>query len=169
MIYAGIGSREAPSTVLDRAFIIGQHMARHGHLLRSGKANGCDTAFESGCDSVRGNKQIFIPWDRFNRARISQGYIEVNKNLWRDLTQLVKAHHPNYRNLTTHARLLMMRNCHQILGYDLQSPSDLVLFYAPRMSRVNNVVIDCTGGTGFAVRLAYKFNIPCLPLEEYVI
>ena len=48
------------------------------------------------------------------------------------------------------------RNCHQILGYDLQSPVDAVVCWTPD----GNVV----GGTATAIRIALKYNIPVFNL-----
>ena len=48
------------------------------------------------------------------------------------------------------------RNCHQILGYDLQSPVDAVICWTPN----GNVV----GGTSTALKLAMRAGIPIFNL-----
>lgn len=60
MIYCGIGSRKAPKHVLDLMTKIGESFAKKGLLLRSGGAIGADTAFERGCDAVKGKKRYII-------------------------------------------------------------------------------------------------------------
>ena len=56
--YAGVGSRETPLDVLKTMWKIGNYLATKGYTLRSGGAKGADTAFENGCDSVIGSKEI---------------------------------------------------------------------------------------------------------------
>ena len=46
--YAGIGSRQTPAPVLEQMRSIGAAMAEAGWLLRSGAAQGADSAFEAG-------------------------------------------------------------------------------------------------------------------------
>ena len=50
MYYAGIGSRETPGLMLGAFARIGEFLAKKGYTLRSGGADGADTAFEVGCD-----------------------------------------------------------------------------------------------------------------------
>lgn len=64
--YTGIGSRETPQEVLETIQDVARHFAIKGWMLRSGGAKGADSAFESGCNSVGGSKQIFLPYKRFN-------------------------------------------------------------------------------------------------------
>ena len=61
-IYSGIGSREIPYDVEELMVMIGKFLALKGFTLRSGGADGSDISFETGCDLVNGNKEIYIPW-----------------------------------------------------------------------------------------------------------
>ena len=56
--YAGVGSRSTPAKVLQWMEWIGRGMAEAGMVLRSGAADGADSAFERGCDSVGGDKRM---------------------------------------------------------------------------------------------------------------
>ena len=56
--YSGIGSRTAPKDVLVMMEKIGRILAQKGFILRSGAAEGCDTAIEKGCDSVNGKNGV---------------------------------------------------------------------------------------------------------------
>jgi predicted Rossmann fold nucleotide-binding protein DprA/Smf involved in DNA uptake len=49
-IYCGIGSRQTPSMVLAKMIGIAQELAAKNWILRSGRAEGADKAFEHGCD-----------------------------------------------------------------------------------------------------------------------
>lgn len=66
MFYTGVGSRETPRDVQAVMYKFAQKMALHGAVLRSGGADGADTAFELGCDKQQGKKEIYLPWQGFN-------------------------------------------------------------------------------------------------------
>jgi predicted Rossmann fold nucleotide-binding protein DprA/Smf involved in DNA uptake len=61
MIYAGIGSRRTPVTILKQFTKLGMLLGKAGYTLRSGHAPGADISFENGCDQVKGKKEIYIP------------------------------------------------------------------------------------------------------------
>lgn len=56
-IYAGIGSRKTPKKILEQMRNISSFLAKEGYTLRSGGADGADSAFEDGCDLVLGEKK----------------------------------------------------------------------------------------------------------------
>jgi hypothetical protein len=113
--------------------------------LRSGGAIGADMAFELSCVT----KEIFLPWKGYNDNKSMlfppdpQAY-EISKNF-----------HPNWNKLSDGAKKLMARNAHIILGLDLVSPVDFVVYCAP-LDDVGNV----KGGTGQGIRIANHYNIP---------
>jgi predicted Rossmann fold nucleotide-binding protein DprA/Smf involved in DNA uptake len=54
--YAGIGSRSTPPETLPLIESIAARLAEKGWVLRSGGADGADSAFEKGCDQKQGTK-----------------------------------------------------------------------------------------------------------------
>lgn len=75
MYYAGVGSRETPQDVLKIMWKIGRYLALNGYTLRSGGgAKGADTAFENGCDSVRGSKEIFYANNNKGTLMLAEAY-----------------------------------------------------------------------------------------------
>jgi len=150
MTYAGIGSRETPPEIIVTMLNIGKYLAKEKWILRSGGADGADTAFETGCDSEQGQKEIFLPWKNFNKNdsslfEISGGAIE-----------LAQKYHPAWGRLKQGAQKLMARNVYQVLGYDLKSPSDCIVCWTSDG--------EPSGGTGQAIRIATDFNIPVFNL-----
>lgn len=150
MFYAGIGSRETPKHILDDMASIAAFCACKNYTLRSGGAGGADIAFEDGCDSVSGNKQIFLPWRGF------QG--RTDSYAWPSDAALAMAaqFHPNWSACSRGARALHARNCFQILGADLDSPVSYVVCWTPGASG--------SGGTGQAIRIAKHNSIPVFDL-----
>ena len=150
MHYAGIGSRETPQDVLSLMQKIGRALALKEYTLRSGGANGADTAFEQGCDMVEGKKEIFLPWRNFNNHNselfnVSNEALNMASNL-----------HPAWDKCSQGAQRLHARNCYQILGENLDTPVEFVVCWTkyPKAS----------GGTALGVRLAEENNIPVFNL-----
>jgi len=142
MIYAGIGSRRTPADVLSVMESIGEQLARAGWTLRSGAADGADSAFERGCDRANGKKEIFLPWPGFNGSTSP-----LNRPSQAALA-LAADHHPAWHMCSRAATLLHARNMHQILGIDLKTPVDMVICWSPGH-----------GGTEQALRLARAYGI----------
>ena len=79
-----------------------------------------------------------------------------NKDLISETERIASEVHPAWDRCNEWARGMHSRNCHQILGYDLQSPVDAVVCWTPN----GNVV----GGTRTALMIAMKYNIPVFNL-----
>ena len=88
-----------------------------------------------------------------------------NKDLISETERIASEVHPAWDRCNEWARGMHSRNCHQILGYDLQSPVDAVICWTP-----DGAVV---GGTATAIRIAMKYDIPVfnlgVPDKEYVL
>lgn len=152
MIITGIGSRETPWQACQELKAIGIWVQKNGYLGRSGHAEGADWAFEQGalrrCD-------VFLPWPGFNE-KLQMGGNPIVVEETEALNELVRKYHPAPQHLKRGGWALMRRNCCQVLGKNLDSKSDAVVYYAP----------GDKGGTGQAVRMAKDLGIPCFNLAE---
>jgi hypothetical protein len=148
--YAGIGSRKTPPDILEIMNKVAFKLGQNSFTLRSGGADGADTAFEDG--AIRGSypMQIFIPWKYFNQ-RTGPVYPLPDGAM-----DLVKQIHPAFDRLSDAAKILHARNCQQILGPNLDSPSSFVICWTPNGEAV--------GGTATAIKLAQLNNIPVFNL-----
>lgn len=151
--YAGIGSRETPEYVLEYFYRIAMFFATKGFTLRSGGAQGADKAFEMGCDKSSGLKEIFLPWGNFEGSKSS--LIVSNTKAY----DIAKSFHPYWDNLSVGARKLQSRNSHQILGWDLKTPSQFVICWTEGGKG--------SGGTGQAIRIAKHYGIPVFDAGAY--
>ena len=79
-----------------------------------------------------------------------------NKDLISETERIASEVHPAWDRCNEWARGMHSRNCHQILGYDLQSPVDAVICWTPDGALV--------GGTATALKLSMKYNIPVFNL-----
>lgn len=58
----------------------------------------------------------------------------------------------------------MNRNVYQVLGYTLDIPSEFVICYTPDGCKHHKDRTNKTGGTGLAISVASKNNIPIINL-----
>lgn len=144
-IYTGIGSRETPENVLQDIFRLAAILAKHNFILRSGGAPGADSAFENGCDSVKGKKEIYLPWKGFNDNK--SPLYEVSD----DALSLAEKFHPRWSACSYGAKKLHARNCYQVLGEDLKTPTSFIICWSKG-----------TGGTEQALRIAKEYKIPII-------
>lgn len=150
--YAGIGSRKCKSNVilLDKFTQVASILAKLDFILRSGHADGSDIAFEKGCIAVGGHSEIYLPWRGFND---SGSYLfKINEKAYVLAKQVV----PHWSNLSGSHKHLHARNAHQVLGYDLETPSKFVICWTPG-GRIE-------GGTATAIRIAGLYGIPVFNL-----
>ena len=149
MIYTGIGARKTPGAILHAMVQVGKYMAKTGHTLRSGGAEGADKAFQFGCDFKSiGKKQVFLPWPGYNHQDSEYNYV------CQEAMVIASQFHPAWGNLSPAVKKLMGRNCYQILGPNLDNPSDFVICWTPKGAVI--------GGTGQALRMAIHYEIPII-------
>ena len=98
--------------------------------------------------------------DQYNirRSTLPRKHLAIvrNKDLISETERIASEVHPAWDRCNEWARGMHSRNCHQILGYDLQSPVDAVVCWTPDGK--------IQGGTATAIRIAMKYNIPVFNL-----
>jgi nucleoside-triphosphatase THEP1 len=164
----GVGSRKTPKEVLDIIHNIPSLHTDKNCVLRSGRADGADAAFEYGALVHDVTTVSYLPHDGFNGHRqgdINEGAAHHQVNI--DATQL-----PNYNQakeilksildsnhfsrLNDFALKAHIRNVYQVLGDDLNTPSEVLYCWTPNGAEV--------GGTATAIKLAKRYNVPVLNL-----
>jgi hypothetical protein len=151
--YSGVGSRETPPLILLLMKRIAEYHYRKMITLRSGHAPGADRAFEHGAHE---NCQIFLPWSSF------EAHLEIEGISFDEPTEaamlMAAKFHPVWNKLAPGAKKLHARNCHQVLGPYLDSPSKYVICWTP-----GGVV---KGGTATAIKIAEHYHIPVFNLAN---
>jgi hypothetical protein len=135
--YAGIGSRETPTSILHLMQSISICMSNDGFTLRSGGAEGADSAFELGTS----NKEIFLASDATGEAM-----------------EIAKQFHPAWNKLSYYVKKLMARNVMILLGSDLKTPVKCVICWTKDAK--------ITGGTGHALKVASHYGIEAYNLAD---
>lgn len=151
-IYTGVGSRDIPKQAYDILASVAAKLDTQGWTLRSGGAEGADTAFEEA--STR--KEIYIPWDGYNdRETDLRTVFRLSDGDYEGARQIASTIHPNWNRLSNGVKCLHARNVYQVLGLTLDMPSKFLVCYAP--TGWDHEVI---GGTRTAVVLAQEWGIP---------
>jgi len=158
--YAGIGARQLPADAYDAIRILGKTLAMDGWTLRSGAADGADSAFEDGCDSVNGKKEIYLPWEGFN------GHSSTLFDIPPRAVELAKQYHPAWNRLTKPQKNFMARNTQQVLGELVFEPCDLIICWTHDGVEDGTQTTKNTGGTGQALRVSSGYVIPIFNLKN---
>lgn len=156
--YAGIGSRDTPDNILDMMEVLAKYLGFLAYTLRSGGAEGADTAFELGvCD--HNQKEIYLPWKNFNHDDPKRKTLEISplfldalpKEIQWKGAEIAEHYHPRWRALSYGAKKLHTRNVFQIMGKDLNTPVEFVVCWTSDGK--------ASGGTGQALRIAQDKGI----------
>lgn len=178
-IYAGIGSRSTPQSVLETFRQIASTLAQEGWALSTGGCRGADQVFVDGVLQGGGKARVFLPWESYERDWRSKllkscfmvpnlgkhrGQIEIvnaaNTSTLLPLRRLktaqesVERFHPWPTCLSQAARSLQARNWH--ICFPREEPFDtepvsFIICWTPKG--------EFCGGTGQALRIAKEYGI----------
>lgn len=129
-------------------------LSRKNFILRSGHADGADSAFERGSIKAGGEVEIYVPWAGFNGSH-STYILKEDDGAY----EIAEKFHPYYSKLSQGAKKLQARNSYQVLGHDLNTPSAFVLCWTKDGKG--------GGGTGQAIRVAQHYSIPVLDFGKF--
>lgn len=167
-----VGSRSADTAAILEATKLCTQLLEEGYLLRSGGAKGMDRAvtdaylFHVGMDNMDCIKdpEIYIPWKNFNGGSLIPE-LEFNLGIVcgtdPDARLMASRSHPAWGNCSEGVRKLHTRNVHQLLGLNLDKPSDVLLYWAE--TDYNG---KPKGGTAMAVALADLNQIPTINMAH---
>ena len=153
LIYAGIGSRATPESILADMTKMATWLARTGWHLASGGAHGADTAFAGGAPA--GQRTLYLPWPGYN-GHAGPDCRTLSRSALSDCMEIAARLHPAWHRCSPAARKLHARNVSILLGSGLDRPVDAVMAWT-RDSAV-------TGGTGMGLRIAAEHGIPVMNL-----
>ena len=171
-IYTGIGSRDTPEGILTLMRETASKLSTLGFTLRSGGASGGDSAFREGFEDafmescMDGEEdslfscETYLPCAGFNSGipHFDVFDIILSPPEMRAAQLLASKHHPRWRVCNDSTRRLHGRNSCQVLGINLDIPTDFVLYYAP----VDLFTGEVKGGTATAVNIAKYLGIPTI-------
>lgn len=168
LYYTGVGSRKTPKTQCEVLKALAYRLARNSYTLRSGGAEGADTAFEDGAKQhlIRSPKQfydIYLPWDGFEGRRKGFNHHapeDCSPQLWKEAASIAKEVHPRWDACSKGDKTLHTRNVFQVLGHALDDQSKFLVCWA----EVDRKGIP-KGGTSTAWRIAKEHGVPCFNIN----
>lgn len=169
--YAGIGSRFTPEDIMIKMSLIASILEKMQFILRSGGANGADSAFENGITDKYSSMNIYLPDLKFNgRTHDNKSYIYIESDESCEDYLRAKAsliYHPSKFNLKPAARKMMIRNYFQVHGRSTEEKSSFIICWTPNGANGKSIKTNWDdGGTGQAIRLASEENIPVYNLKD---
>lgn len=147
--YTGIGSIFTPCDIQDVVFKLAKKLAKQGVILRTGGGAGADWAFTKGCNSAKGTKEIYWPYQASQEA-------------------LSLALRFNSEDMSTQVYLaseLAVRGLY-IAGKELNQPSTCLICWTPDGCTSHFTRSSETGRTGTAISIACYFKIPVYNLQQ---
>lgn len=148
--YAGVGSRDCPTDILDIMRRIAAALARLGWAMRSGGAPGADSAFEAGAREAGGRIGLYLPWRGFEGRTRDVVLHEATARAW----EMAPRFHPGWDRLGRGARALYARNVHQVLGATCDNPVSFVVCWTREGAATAAETVGHRGGTLTAIRVA---------------
>jgi hypothetical protein len=147
--YTGVGSRSTPPAAQQLLKEIASTLESLGYILRSGASDGADAAFETGVNA-EAHKEIYLPWQRYNNSS-SNIYTITQEAL-----KLASGLCSYWENVSPAGKLFHARNCYQVLGHNLDTPSLFLICWTPEGTTI--------GGTATSIKLATRHQIPVFNL-----
>ena len=143
--YTGCGSRQTPKKILDIMTRIAQKMSKTGLILRSGAAEGADTAFRKGAEF----EEIYYPSDCTEES-----------------IALARKYHGSWDSVGMFGKRLHGRNPFQVLGRNLNHLSEVLICWTPDGIIKHSERSIKTGGTGTAISIADVYGVPIFNLKR---
>jgi len=155
-----VGSRKAPKHMLDLAYQIGYQLALSGEAMYSGGALGMDETWELGYHKAGRTDliNVILPTTNFNKRKPNDSFYtfigDYDIKLLEKADKLIQQVHDHYDKLNGFSYFAHIRNCFQVLGHDLESPSTETFLYAPISGS------KVLGGTSTAYEISKLHGIP---------
>ena len=143
--YTGVGARATPRHVLQLMIQIAHKLATMGYTLRSGAAKGADTAFERGATL----KEIYL-----------------KEHATPEAMAIAKRYHDGWHHMQDWGHRLHGRNSFQVLGPELNDPSDFLVCWTPDGCLHHHNRSRQTGGTGTAISIASMYHVKVFNLNN---
>lgn len=155
--YTGVGSRDISSEEYSLIVKIAERMSDLGYVLRTGGAQGSDSAFMEGCRNINPNMmEVWSPWVGFCKGETDTLTLD-EKGLARQFF-IKKGIIPWFDDMKQGAKRLHERNYFQVVG---RLPLSKVCIFCSDEEKGEPV-----GGTRSAVLTARNFGVPTYNLRN---
>lgn len=124
-VYAGIGPRKTPADIFNVMVELARLLCARGWTLRTGGADGADTAFLNGCLLWEPRCELYLPEPGHNGHQVGTAFLE--RPMPSAYAIAAKYNQPWWDRHTEPVKALHARNAHVILGKHLIDPVRMVV------------------------------------------
>lgn len=165
-VFTGVGSRKLDEKGEELIRACSRTILNQGYILSTGDASdGCDAVFWS-C-FPRKRRFRFGPYSPVKKPKKPETIvISDDTEQYRKANHFASLLHPAYRFLPQWMKELHLRNVFQVLGSNLDHPTEFLLCWTPDGAENAKATSKKTGGTGTAIRCADKFGVPVFNLQR---
>lgn len=159
-IFTGIGASDTPASACAWLQDLSRQLAAAGWLARSGGADGADTAVEQGVAQAGGLMDLHLPWRGYNNR--ASAFFGAQPEAMR----LAESVYPRWQEVSASVQRIFGSCVHQLLGAQLQRPSDLVLVWTADGCETEAERSRRTGGSAIVIVLAHRRGVPVFNLAR---
>ncbi len=159
MFYTGVGSRKTPPLALNLMGRIAHKLAVLYFTLRTGDALGADKAFRDAA-----HEAVVLAGDWPNNGILRDPEVYKAKHCTPAAMAIAERFHPAWHKCSDFAKRLHGRNAFQILGPNLNEPSQYCICWTPDGATTHMERVYRTGGTGTAISIADAYGVPVVNL-----
>lgn len=146
--YCATGNMEIGMKVKNILVEIGRVLALNGYTLRSGGAPGAESAFEEGCDSVGGKKEIYLPFEGYNNKTTGVVTDMTNEE---EAIKIAQRYYLLWFKLSNKVKQMLTRYSWAVLGRNLDDPVDFVIAYIREDGKTTEQVVRVANGSNITV------------------
>lgn len=152
--YTGVGSRNTPANIIKLMRIITTRLSRERYTLRTGDATGADQVF-------RNEAKTASCLDNYNEDIPAPPMPEVYSpdQCTPEAEAIASRFHPAWNRCSAFAKRLHGRNSFQVLGPNLNEPSEFLICWTPDGCKRHVDRTIKTGGTGTAISIADAYGV----------
>lgn len=162
--YTGVGSRELTKQGAAMVRDVANALYEHQYILSTGDAaQGCDDVFWD--QTPDGYKKRYGPFGKTVYS-VQTCVIDPEQPSYEIANRIAGLTHPAWRWIPDWMKELHTRNVFQVLGEQVNCPSEFLVCWTPDGAESCSETSKKTGGTGTAIRVADTFGVPVFNLQR---
>jgi hypothetical protein len=153
--YVGIGSRNAPQSVLDTMYRLSIRFAELGFTLRTLNNSEVDKAFYDGCISADGKMSVYVPWIDSSQPK-NPYHCTPTKQAFTHCDRV----DPNFQHFHTQTKAIKARLANLLFGVDTEVQADFLVCWSPEGAEDIHQIKATTGEISGVLEIKPTYTMP---------